>query len=204
MPRMNSSRVVMLGLIAGAAALFGCAKDDTILSVNVNTADGVPLISKLHIKVTQGGQVVEHDYLYNSDPTKTMLKSKTMDVGQAGMVTKVPIYDTTYQRITLPDSWSDGEATVDVQAYDEAGNPYLKTFTTKVDIRDNGATTAFVTLKEEMMMMTGGTGGTASGGAAGGGAGGAAAGASSGGSENTAGGGVGGAAAGGGAGGSGS
>lgn len=209
MPRMNSSRSVMFGLIAGALALVACGKSDTILALRVNTSDGVGLVSKVHVKITQGSQALDQDL--------EMLPTKEIDVGQAGMTSKATVFDSVVRRITLPDSFSDGDAKIDVQAFDEAGSPYLDPQTTHTDIRDNEATTAEVTLKlpeepdENDGDGTGGTGGTggeggnagaASGGAAaGGGAGGAAAG--GGGEANTAGGG-GEATAGGGNGGSGS
>jgi hypothetical protein len=153
---MKSSRIAMVGLIAGASSLVACGDSDTVLSLNINADNDVGYVSAIHVTVTQGSESpVEREF---SDlPTKT--------VGEAG-ATQTVLAGGFFERIVLPESWSDGAASVDVESFDEAGNPYLDPAPVTADIEQNETVAVFVTL--ELPAAGGmGSGGTASGGTAG-------------------------------------
>jgi hypothetical protein len=153
---MKSSRFARVGLVAGAVALVACSDSDTVLSLNVNADNGVGYVSSIHVTVTQGSRApVERDF--SELPTKT--------VGEAG-ATQTVLAGGFFERIVLPESWSDGAATVDVESFDEAGNAYLHPDPISVDIEQKETVAVFVTLK---LPSAGGEGG---GGAASGGTGG--------------------------------
>jgi hypothetical protein len=174
MQRMKSSRLAILYLSAGLSGLFGCSKSDTTLALTVSTSSGVKFVSKLHVVVHQGNQApVMVDV--------TMPHSKKMVIeGAAGAMEDV--FDSGFYRILLPESWSDGDATVDVEAYDASGQSYLHPEPVHFALEDEKTTAAFVTLKLPVTPPPPGGGGGSGGGGAGGvatgggGAGGAAAG----------------------------
>jgi hypothetical protein len=160
MQRMKSSRLAILYLSAGLSGLFGCSKSDTVLALTVSTSSGIKFVSKLHVVVKQGSQApVVTDV--------TMPHSKKMVIeGAAGAMEDV--FDSGFYRILLPESWSDGDATVDVEAFDASGQSYLHPEPVHFNLEDEKTTAAFVSLMPPVTPPAGG------GGSGGGGAGGAA------------------------------
>ncbi|HKP55323.1 MAG TPA: hypothetical protein VJV78_01305 [Polyangiales bacterium] len=120
-----------------------CAEDETIVSVNVSSGDAVGNPKTLTISISQPGQqAVVKDI---EPPTKAT---------DAGPVIQ-PMF---YERITLPDSWSDERATVQVDAKDASGKVYL-TGKAMCPVVPQGAAAAFVDLgKMEMMKPDAGSG----------------------------------------------
>lgn len=178
MPRMKSSRIGALSFCVGISALFACSSTDTVLSLNVQKANSdVGEISRIHVTAEQGSHAkVEQDITWHTQTT-----------GSAGMTMTTQV-DKFFERITLPDDWSDGAATVDVQSYDASGAPYLHPEKQIVDIRDSGVVAVF--FKLEKPMEEGENGGTGGGGGETGGGGDTAGGGTAG--TDTAGGGTGG------------
>jgi hypothetical protein len=148
---MRSSRLAIFGLIAAAAAVACGDGSDTVLSLNIQADDDVGLVSAIHVKVTQGSRTpVERDF--------TMLPTKL--VGEAG-ATQVVLAGGFFERIVLPDAWSDGAASVDVECFDESGASTLDPAPVTTNIRQNETVAVFVTLKRTE--QTGGVGGAAGG-----------------------------------------
>ena len=134
-----------------------CSEDDTIVSVNVSSEDSVGNPMALTISISQSGQ----------QPVVKEIKppTKTTDAG----TTIQPMF---YERIQLPDSWSDARATVQVDAKDASGKVYVSAKTT-CPVVPHGAAAAYVDLgKKEMMPDAGAAGSAGSAGMGGAGAGG--------------------------------
>lgn len=154
---MKSFRLGIFGLFAGVA-IAACADDsDTVLSLNIAADDNVGFVSTIHVKVTQGSKTpVERDF--------TMLPTKT--VGEAG-ATQTVLAGGFFERIELPDSWSDGAASVDVECFDEAGESTLHPPPVTAKIKQNETVAVFVVLKRPDAMGGAGAGGAGPGGTGG-------------------------------------
>lgn len=156
--------IVSLAAVSGLAA---CSSGDTIVSLNVSATDAVPVVDELRVTITQGSR--EHvarfappqDKPTGDDPPPPSIKN------------------TFFERIKLPDDWDEAAATVEVEATNENGAPFVPVLgdETTVKIRPEGVTVAYVQL-DIPAAGTGGTGGAGgAGGESAGGAGGVAAGA---------------------------
>jgi hypothetical protein len=124
---------VVLGAVSGFSA---CAKDETIVAVNVTSTDEVGNPSALAITITQPGEA----------PIAREIKppTRTQDSG-------VSIQPMFFERVELPDSWKRAKSEVKVEAKDSRG-VYL-TAATEITVRPGGAVAAFVDLGKKPEMM---------------------------------------------------
>ncbi|MFZ5891747.1 MAG: hypothetical protein ACOY0T_11890 [Myxococcota bacterium] len=155
---MKSSRVAATWFCSAALALLACSSSDTIIALNVQSASDVGFVSRLHVTVTQGSKApFEKDF--SMLPTRQIMNA-------AGAPPTEVIADKFYERFTLPGSFSDGKATLDVTAYDKDGAEYLHPAPVEFEVHEKEATAVFVNLKlPEMpppMMGEGGMGGMGS------------------------------------------
>jgi hypothetical protein len=170
--------------LLSVCSLFACSDDDTIVALNVTAGADVPVVDQLHVTITQGSRKFVYDF-------KPPIDAATDDA-------EASIKDSFFERITLPDSFADQDALVQVEALKAGGASFDPTLTdeTTVHIEENGVVAAYVKLELPVTVPPE----TGAGGA--GGAGGEAGATSEGGADGTASeGGAGGAAAEGGAGG---
>jgi hypothetical protein len=129
---MKLRRVAVASISLAAFTLLACSDSDTVVALNISAADDVGDVSRLHVRLTQEGK-----------PTvETNIEPPKRDVPDAGKA----IVSRFYERITLPESWTDGEASVDVDVYDANGELFLEPEPVKLEIRDEGATAVFVSL----------------------------------------------------------
>lgn len=173
-----SFRAAAACLLTAVAAL-GCADMDTIAALNVNVSKKAPLLTKLHVSVTQGGKNVAKDY--------EMLPTRSEGMDDMKMTFTAENF---FERIKL-DGFADGKALMDVEAFASSGS-YDHPDPVEFDVRENGTTAVFVKiLSPEEKMPVGGAGGAGGNGGNGGAdtggapAGGAAAGGDAGGNGGT-------------------
>lgn len=161
-----SPRVSMPVFLAAALALAACSEDDTIVSLNVNSTN-VGAVSKLHVDFNQSGKTFATDVV-----------PPTQDGGDAG-----PVIDSAFfERITMPDGWPSGDATITVTGFDGAGAPLQNVTIEPVvaEVKEGETVAAYVELEgpepppEEPPAETGAAG-AAGAGSAGAGTGGASA-----------------------------
>lgn len=137
---MSSFRVACVSIIWCVIALLisssGCADDETVVSVNVNSTDDVGNPSSLIITISQDGQ----------SPVVKEIMPPTRMVDAGALIEK-----TFFERISLPDSWEKEESKVKVEAKNASG-VYL-TAETKCTVRPGGAVAAFVDLGKEPETM---------------------------------------------------
>ena len=143
--------------------LFACSSGDTIVSLNVNSSSDVEMVTRLHVKFAQGNASYEEDLV---PPTKDVQVQ-----GAAGGVNKTVIVSSFYPRITLPAAFKDGEATVDLEAYDDA-QLIVDPAPVSIELEEKETVAAFVDLKPATAPAggsggAGGAGGTTSTGAGG-------------------------------------
>jgi hypothetical protein len=140
--------------------LFACSSGDTIVSLNVNSSSDVELVTRLHVKFVQGNASHEVDLV---PPTREVQVE-----GAADGVNKTVIASSFYRRITLPAAFKDGEATLDVEAYNDA-QLILDPAPISIELEEKETVAAFVELKPATSAGggTGGTGGTTAVGAGG-------------------------------------
>lgn len=137
--------------------LFACSSGDTIVSLNVNSSGDV-LLTRLHVKIAQRDASYEEDLM--------QLPTKDVQIeGAAGGVTKPVIVSSFYRRIKLPSAFKDGEASLDVAAY-EGDSLYAQVEQVSIDLEEKQAVAAFVDLKRSAPAV-GGAGGTSATGAGG-------------------------------------
>jgi hypothetical protein len=145
--------IVSLATVAGLAA---CSSGDTIVSLNVSATDAVPVVDELRVTITQGSR--EHVTSF-APPIET----------PTGEDPPPPsIKNNFFHRITLPESFEDADATVEVEASDENGDAFVPVLgdETTVRIRPEGVVAAYVQL-DIPPPATGGSGGAGGAGAAG-------------------------------------
>lgn len=123
---MTHFRLLALLVLVCAA----CSEDDTIVSVNVSSGDAVGNPSALTISITQPGR----------QPVVREIKppTKTTDAG----TTIQPMF---FERVQLPDDWSEERAMVQVDAKDTGGKVYV-TGKTTCPVVPQGVAAAFVDL----------------------------------------------------------
>jgi hypothetical protein len=115
--------------------LLACSNDDAVIALNVSAGSDVPVVDQLHVTVTQGSRNFVYDF---KPPTEK-------GMGDAGP----SIQDSFFERITLPESFTEDEALVHVEALRAAGVPFNPPLSdeTKVRIEEHGVVAAFVSLK---------------------------------------------------------
>jgi hypothetical protein len=150
--------------LVSVCALLACSDEEAIIALNVTAGADVPVVNQLHVTITQGSRQFVHDF---APPTEK---------GMAGAGPS--IQNSFFERITLPESFTDEQASLRVEARQAGGAAFEPPLTdeTTVPIEENGVVAAYVTLKfPAVIAPSGGAGG--GGGAAGvGGAGGGSAG----------------------------
>ena len=173
--------------LISVGALVACSDDPAVVALNI-TADADVIaqlqedqlhVDQLHVTITQGSSKFLYDF---TPPTAAAM-------GDAGP----SIQSNFFERITLPESFEDGQARIVVDALQAGAVPLTPPLTgeTSVPIDEDGAVAAFVTLAFPAPEM----GGNAGSGGGGGGGGDSSAGGGSG--DSSAGGGSGGSAGGG-------
>lgn len=139
--------------------LLACSDSDTIAALNISTSSHVPLLSRLHVHFAQGSKTLDQDF--------DMLPTRTID-NAAGAPDTTATSSAFYERIKLS-SFSDGPATVDVEAFTSSGS-YQHPMPVEFKVRENGTTAVYVKIvaPEDEPKPMGGTGGTAGNGGNGG------------------------------------
>jgi len=117
-----------------ACSLLACSDDDTIIALNVSAAADVPVIDQLHVTITQGSR----KFVYDFKPPVEAAKDDA----------EASIQDTFFERITLPDSFDNEDASVQVEARKASGAPFEPALAdeTTVRIEENGVVAAYVKL----------------------------------------------------------
>lgn len=146
--------IVSLAAVSGLAA---CSSGDTIVSLNVSATDAVPVVDELRVTITQGSR--EH--------VARFAPPRDMPTGENAPPPSIK--NTFFERIKLPDGWEEANATVEVEASDENGDPFMPALVdeTSVTIQPEGVVVAYVQL-DIPAAGTGGTGGAGGAGGAGG------------------------------------
>ena len=116
-----------------AFAVAGCSNGDTILALNVSSADDVGLVEELRVSVTQRGSAPVE--LRFAPP----LKELDDDAGRA-------IESNFFRRIELPSGWDEAPAEVAVMALGPPGVAPLSA-SAEVEIEPGEATAVFVELE---------------------------------------------------------
>lgn len=124
--------LILVSLLCAGVA--GCGDEDTILALNVTLKPTATSARTLAVSITQPGQST-------FDTTVTIATKET----DAGVVLKS---DKFFERITLPASYTDAEASVKVVAKD-MGGAEIGTATATVAVRPAEAVAGFVTLGED-------------------------------------------------------
>jgi len=120
--------------LVSVCALLACSDDETIVSLNVTAGADVPVVDQLHVTITQGSRKFVHDFAPPVEPA----------MGDAGP----SIQNSFFERITLPDDFADGDASVKVEAQHTGGAAFVPPLMseTTVGIVEDGAVAAYVTL----------------------------------------------------------
>lgn len=117
-------------LLAAAIAIAGCSTEDTIVALNISF-DTVPeSLDSLAVTITQSGR----------DTFTTKITPPTMPV-DGGTAIKPSFYE----RLTLPDDWTDAAARVKVEAKSGSGQT-LESAEVDTEIREEGTVAVFVKL----------------------------------------------------------
>jgi hypothetical protein len=116
------------------AALSGCGDGDTVLALNVTLRKSAETARTLAVNITQPGQ--------SGLDTTVTIATKQTDAGP------VLANNTFFERITLPEGYTDALASVTVIAKDPAGAD-VGTATAIVEVRPAEAVAGFVTLGED-------------------------------------------------------
>jgi membrane-associated protease RseP (regulator of RpoE activity) len=127
-------RAFCLSLGLGGAVLAGCGDSDTILALNVELRQSATSARSLVVNVTQPGQ--------SAFQATVAIATKQTDAGIELKSNKF------FERLTLPASYSDLEATVSVVAKDMAGAD-VGTATSMVGVRPAEAVAGYVTIGED-------------------------------------------------------
>lgn len=119
-------------VVAAFVVQSSCSSGDTILALNVSSADDVGLISELRITVTQRN---------NTPVRRTItppLRDLEKDAGQA-------IQSAFFERIRLPNGWDEGQADITIEARSPTQPPLEATGTAEIEPGETVA--AFVELE---------------------------------------------------------
>jgi hypothetical protein len=126
--------VIIASLLCAPIAVMACADGDTILALNVTLKPTATSARTLAVTITQPGQSAV-------DTTVTIATKQT----DAGTVLKS---DKFFERITLPESYTEAEASVKVVAKDMAGAE-VGSATAMVGVLPAEAVAGFVTIGED-------------------------------------------------------
>jgi len=128
--------------------LCACSSDDTIVSLNVNASDRVPVVDHLQVSVKQDSHSFSYEF---APPTETSMEGAKS------------IKNSFFQRITLPGDWNEADALVTVEAFQENGDAFDPRLVseTQITLRPNGTVAAYAKfdIKEQPPMNEGGAGG---------------------------------------------
>ena len=132
----SHARAISLSTVISlvASLLCSCSGGDTVLALNVTLRQSAKTARTLAVNVAQPGQ--------SALDTTVTVKTKQTDAGV------VPANDTFFERITLPESYTDAVTSVTVTAKDEAGAD-VGAATAMVDVHSAEAVAGFVTLGED-------------------------------------------------------
>jgi hypothetical protein len=121
--------------LLAVCSLFACSDDDSIVALNVTAGADVPVVEKLHVTITQGSRKFVYDF-------KPPVEAATADA-------EASIQNSFFERITLPESFTDQDALVQVEALKSGGAPFDPALTdeTTVHIEENGVVAAYVKLE---------------------------------------------------------
>ena len=157
---MTFRRVVVS--LAAVWALSACSSGDTIVALNVTATDAVPVVEQLHVTITQGSRRHVRDF---APPIETPTGDDAPPPS---------IKNSFFERITLPDGWTEAPALIRVEAQQADGSPLEPPLSdeTTVTLRPDGVVAAYIDLDipAEMPSGEGGAGGAGGAGAAAGGA----------------------------------
>lgn len=117
-----------------ASLLCSCSDGDTVLALNVTLRQSAKTARTLAVTVAQPGQ--------SALDTTVTVKTKQTDAGV------VPESDAFFERISLPESYTDAVTSVTVIAKDETGAE-VGSATAMVDVHAAEAVAGFVTLGED-------------------------------------------------------
>ena len=117
-----------------SCALLACSNEDAVVALNVTAGADVPVVDRLHVTISQGSRKFVHDF-----------KPPTEDgMGDAGP----SIQNSFFERITVPESFTDENALVRVEALQTGGKPFDPPLTdeTTIRIEEDGVVAAYVKL----------------------------------------------------------
>jgi hypothetical protein len=158
MVRAMTFRRVVVSL-AAVWALSACSSGDTIVALNVTATDAVPVVEQLHVTITQGSR--RHVQKF-APPTETP---------EGDDAPPPSIKNSFFERITLPEGWSEERTVIRVEAQQADGSPFDPPLSdeTTVTLEPDGAVAAYIELDipTEMPSGEGGAGGAGAGGAGG-------------------------------------
>ena len=120
--------------LISVCALFACSDEPAVVALNVTAGADVPVVDRLHVTITQGSRKFVYDFTPPIEPS----------LGDAGP----SIQDSFFERITLPESFDDEQARILVEALQAGAAPFAPPLTseTSVQIEEDGAVAAYVTL----------------------------------------------------------
>lgn len=141
--------------LVSVCALAACSNEDPIVSLNVTAGDDVPVVDKLHVKITDGS----HEFVYDFAPP---LDDAMGDAGPS-------IRNSFFERISLPKSFEDRDALIHVDALRAGGTAFSPPLSdeTTVHIEEDGVVAAYVKLAFPTPPPTDGGGEAGAAGAAG-------------------------------------
>jgi hypothetical protein len=120
--------------LVSVCALLACSDGAAVVALNVTAGADVPVVDQLHVTVTQGSRKFVYDFTPPIEAAK----------GDAGP----SIQNSFFERITLPESFDNEDARVQVDALRAGALPFEPPLTseTTVRIEEHGAVAAYVTL----------------------------------------------------------
>jgi hypothetical protein len=145
MRRMFSMRVLLTNaclrrailLLPAASGVIGCAAEDTIVALTIESGDDVGAVANLHVTVRQ-------------EPDRELIVDfvPPTEETDAGPIMKRSFFE----RLTLSGGWERADARIEVEAQDEDGKRLFARPTT-ARIRPEGAVAASVMLGEDAAPM---------------------------------------------------
>lgn len=120
--------------LVSVCVLLGCSEEDSVVALNITADDHVPVVAQLHVTITQSSRKFVHDFVPPTEP----------GMGDAGP----SIQNSFFERITLPDDFVDGDASLHVEALEAGGVPFSPPITSDstVGIVEGGAVAAYASL----------------------------------------------------------
>lgn len=125
-------RVALSSCLLALAA--GCGSDDTIVALNVGIQRDLAGLATLDVTITQAGQ----------SPVTATISPPTDPLDGGGSKVRAAFFE----RITLPESWTDASADIVVVAKSTVGSTLAEARTT-TEINDDGVVAAQVNFPAE-------------------------------------------------------